>query len=404
MSQHSDPDDGQYRLLFAVKLWALLATGIATVELSLIAHSVAGTDSSALLGTALSLKSLAYVVVPLLTAAIFAKLPRGRFLVALDLVRAGALASLTVASGEFAFLAAITVFLMASAAHSIAYLEYVSHLLPDREDFARAMSKSRIADELSGVVAPLAAAGLLLLLPIDGVLLLAAAVFAASALRIALAGLPDLSGAQPGDKARRVLGGLRMYAARAELRPLVWLMVAVAAGTAMVMTTTPYLVQSVSGQDSTSAAIAFGAFGAGAILGALIHLRLPPRLAGRPEMVLGSVVIAAALLAGIGATRFGTILTLWALIGVGVSLVQMPAAEIIRKAGETEGLLVAFGGSLAMQNAILVMAYAMAGGIATGFGPTAAFATMGGLAALAVILARAGGPHLARPAPAGRHR
>ncbi|WP_172329643.1 hypothetical protein [Mangrovicoccus sp. HB161399] len=383
-------DNRPYKLLFQAKLWALFAAGVATVELSVIAYNVAGNDSAALLGTALSLKSLAYVAVPLLTAAIFERLPRGRFLMALDILRALSLLSLVFVTGEATFLAAIAVFLTASAAFKITYLEYVSHLLPDRGEFAWAMSKSRIVDELEGVASPLAAALLLFLLPVDSLLLLSAAVFAVSALRIKAADLPDLSGKGGGRRARQALSGLRMFFARAELRPLTWLMVAVAAGTAMVMTSTPYLIRSIAGEGPSATAIAFGAFGAGAILGALVHVRLRAPLSCGSEMAAGGVLIAAGLLAGMAVTTFAGFLALWAAIGAGISLVQMPAAEIIRDAGGSGGMMAAFGAGLAMQNAILAGAYMLAGWLAAGAGPETAFAVTGGGAAIAVALAWAG--------------
>lgn len=389
-------ENRQYKLLFQVKLLALFAAGIATVELSVIAFNVAGNDASALLGTALTLKSLTYVIIPLMMAAIFARLPRGRFLMSLDIIRALALLGLIFVRTETSFLIAVTVFLSATAAFSITYLEYVSHLLPESDDFAWAMSKSRIADELEGVISPLVAALLLFLLPVDSLLLLSAAIFAVSAFWIWAAKLPDLSGTGGALSAQRAIHGIRIFQTRRELRPMVWLMIAVAAGTAVVMTGTPYIVQSIAGLSPSATAIAYGAFGAGAILGAVGHVRLRGALRGGPEMSLGGVLVVAGLFGGITATRYETFLALWVVIGAGVSLIRMPAAEVIREAGEDEGFLTAFGGGYAMQNAILAVAYILAGALAATAGTVLTFAVMGGVSAAAVLLARKG---LRRPGP-----
>ncbi|WP_138466761.1 MFS transporter [Poseidonocella sp. HB161398] len=382
-------DNRQYSILFQVKLWAIFSVGVATVELSVIAYNIAGPDASALLGTALSLKSLAYVVAPLLMAVAFERLPRGRFLILLDIIRALALLSLLFVSGRWSFLTAIAVFLAASAAFKITYIEYVAHLLPDHEDFSWAITKSRIADELEGVVSPLAAAALLFLLPIDAGLLAAAAVFAVSALRIRAAGLPDLSKSGGGYGAR-ALRGLRLYLSDRTLRPLTWLMLATAAGTAMVTTTTPYLVQSVGGLGSSATALAYGAFGAGSILGALGYMRFAADLDDSRTMLLGGALIACGLLAGMAATQFATIALLWAAIGAGGALIQVPGVAVIRDAAQGESLLVVFGGGLAMQNLILAGGYGLAGGLAAAAGPVPAFAATGGISALAVTLAWAG--------------
>ncbi len=68
---------------------ALFATGIATVALALLAFDLAGDDSGAVIGTALSIKMLAYVFAAPLVTILTDRLPRRSFLIALDLIRAG---------------------------------------------------------------------------------------------------------------------------------------------------------------------------------------------------------------------------------------------------------------------------------------------------------------------------
>jgi hypothetical protein len=55
-------DKASYYRLFVAYILALLATGVATVGLALFAFDLEGDDSGAILGTALSLKMLAYIV------------------------------------------------------------------------------------------------------------------------------------------------------------------------------------------------------------------------------------------------------------------------------------------------------------------------------------------------------
>lgn len=77
-----------FRHLFAAQLVALLGTGLATVALGLLAWQLAGADAGLVLGTALAIKMIAYVMLAPLAAALAERLPRRAFLVALDLVRA----------------------------------------------------------------------------------------------------------------------------------------------------------------------------------------------------------------------------------------------------------------------------------------------------------------------------
>lgn len=67
--------DRAYRHLFAAQVVALAGTGLATVALGLLAYDLAGEHAGSVLGTALAIKMVAYVVVAPLAAAAVARLP-----------------------------------------------------------------------------------------------------------------------------------------------------------------------------------------------------------------------------------------------------------------------------------------------------------------------------------------
>lgn len=52
-----------YRQLFAAHVIALFGTGLATVALALLAYELAGANAGTVLGTALSIKMVCYVIV-----------------------------------------------------------------------------------------------------------------------------------------------------------------------------------------------------------------------------------------------------------------------------------------------------------------------------------------------------
>jgi len=74
--------------MFGAQLIALLGTGLATVLLGLLAWQLAGDDPGLVLGTALAIKMIAYVILALAVAALAERLTRRGFLVVLDVVRA----------------------------------------------------------------------------------------------------------------------------------------------------------------------------------------------------------------------------------------------------------------------------------------------------------------------------
>lgn len=120
------------------------------------------------IATALSIKAFAYVVLAPLASALTGRLPRGRLLIGLDLVRAAAILALPFVDALWQLYAAVFVFAAASAAFTPSYQAMVPHLLPDPNDYARALSKSRIASELENALTPAVAAALLLVLSVRG--------------------------------------------------------------------------------------------------------------------------------------------------------------------------------------------------------------------------------------------
>jgi MFS family permease len=77
-----------YRHLLGAQIIALIGTGLATVALGLLAYDIAGGQAGAVLGTALAIKMVAYIVIAPIAGAFADRAPRRLLLVSLDLVRA----------------------------------------------------------------------------------------------------------------------------------------------------------------------------------------------------------------------------------------------------------------------------------------------------------------------------
>ena len=76
-----------YARLLAAQVVALLGTGLLTVALGLLAFDIAGEAAGSVLGTALTIKMVAYVAVAPLIAALVHRMPKKAVLVTADLVR-----------------------------------------------------------------------------------------------------------------------------------------------------------------------------------------------------------------------------------------------------------------------------------------------------------------------------
>ncbi len=380
-------DKASYYRLFLGYVIALFATAVATVALGLVAFEIAGAESGAILGTALSLKMFAYVVAAPLAAALTERLPRKPLLIWLDLIRAGSLVVVPFAGEAATILMLVFVFSLASATFTLVYQTLVPFLLGSEADYTRSLSRSRIASELESTLGPLLAGALLLVLGVKAVFVAAALAFLVSAKLVAAARLPATRTARASGIWAKVWRGPRLFLATPDLRGLLALDLVVAAATAMVMVNTVVLVESVYGGGLRQVAIAFAVFGFGAILGAVampLGLRRAPfrlvMLAGGGLVVLGL---------GLGAVlqTYTGLLALWAYLGLGTALCLTPASYLIRRTAAPGDLQTLFAAQFSITNVALLVGYSAAGWLGATLGMPATFLSFAVLAALATAAA-----------------
>jgi MFS family permease len=380
-------DKRSYYRLFAAYGLALFGTGIATVALALLAFDLSGDDSGTILGTALSIKMLAYVVAAPISAALTERLPRKELMIALDLVRAGSLCLLPFATTSGQIFGLVFVFALASATFTLVYMTVVPYLLGNAEDYARSLGRSRIASELDGAIGPMLAAGLLVVATVTGVFIIAALAFLVSALLVWQANLPRHTTRREGGFLRKALRGPRLFVAEPQFRAILALDVAMALATAMVMVNTVVIVQGMFDRDVEDAAMAFFIFGAGSVAGALVVSATLSRVPERVVMLGGACLITLALLAGTLADFAATLLLIWAALGVGVALALTPASYVIRRVAPPEDLQTLFAAQFSITNICLLVAYSAAGWAGAELGIPATFLLFAALTAAATLMA-----------------
>lgn len=380
-------DKASYYRLFVAYILALLATGIATVGLALFAFDLAGDESGAILGTALSLKSLAYIVAAPVVGVIVRHMRRKPLLIALDVLRAGSLLVLPFVTEVWQVLALVFVFALASAVFTLVYQTVVPYLLANQEDYTKSLARSRIANELESSVSPLLAAGLLLLFAPGGVFVLAAVAFLLSAWLIARMRMPGPATRKSDGLITAVLRGPRLLFGTRDLRGLVPLDIAVAAGTAMVLVNTVVIVQGDFDLSARASAYAFAVFGAGSILGAIAMTPALRALPDRFVMLTGAALLSAGLLAGTLANTLASLLAVWFVLGLGCTLALTPASYLIRRLARPADLQDLFAAQLALTNACMVVAYSAAGWLGAVAGMPATFLVLGLVAAVASLVA-----------------
>ena len=377
-----------FRHLFAAQIVALLGTGLATVALGLLAWQLAGDSAGAVLGTALAIKMVAYVLLAPIAAAVAERLPRRTFLVALDLVRAGVIACLPFVDQVWQIYVLIFFLQAASAGFTPAFQAVIPEVLKDEDDYTNALSLLRLAEDLEQLASPMIAA--LLLTVVSFPVLFGGTVigFIASALLVMTARLPDRVRGENSQFWADVTKGIRIYTRTPRLRGLMVMEAAVAAAGAMVYVNTVVLVQARLGLGEESVALAFAGFGAGSMMAAFVLPRMLERLADRPVMIGGAglMVAGVALVPLVGGLT--SLIALWALIGFGFSLTQTPIGRIINRSAREADRGAVFAAQFALSHACWLVTYPLAGWVGAGAGLSVAallLAAIGALGLLAVL-------------------
>lgn len=350
-----------YRHLFAAQVIALLGTGLATVALALLAYDLAGNDAGQVLGTALAIKMIGYVGVSPVAAAVTARLPRRKTLVALDLVRMAVALMLPFVTAIWQVYLLTFVLQSASAAFTPAFQATIPDILPDEEDYTKALSLSRLAYDLESLVSPTIAAALLTVISFHFLFAGTAFGFLASSALVASVSIPAIANPPRGGIYDRTIRGLKIYLATPRLRGLLAINMAVAAAGALVIVNTVVYVQATFGLSERQTAFALGAFGGGSMLIALVLPAVIHQTTERSVMLSGALVLAAGALAASVMTGYVVLLVLWFLIGAGYSLAQLPSGRILRKSAHQEDRPAIFAAQFALSHACWLISYPVAG-------------------------------------------
>ncbi len=369
-----------FRRLFCAQVIALLGTGLLTVALGLLAFDIAGDAAGAVLGTAMTIKMLAYVAVSPLITALTARLPRKPLLVSTDIIRATVALCLPFVDQTWQIYVLIFVLQSASATFTPAFQAVIPSVLTREDDYTRALSLSRIAYDLESVVSPMLAAALLTVMSYNNLFLGTVAGFLVSAVLVAGARLPGVTTSGEAPFITRLTSGARLFIANRQLRGLLGINLTGAAVQGMVIINTVVLVRGSLGRDDTDLAVMLGAFGAGSMLVALTVPWLLHRLADTTAMLSGAVsslvvlaVIAAVIPVAVDADAWWPLVSAWCAQGATVSLMLTPSSKIVQKNSTEATRPALFAAQFSLSHACFLATYPLAGAlsVATGLSATA---------------------------------
>lgn len=384
-----------YARLFSAQVVALLGTGLLTVALGLLAFSIAGRDAGLILGTALTIKMVAYVAVSPVMAALATRWRRKTVLVSADAVRAAVAFSLPWVSEAWQIYVLIFVLQAASATFTPVFQAVIPDILPDEAEYTRALSLSRLAYDMESLLSPVVAAALLTVMSYNNLFLGTALGFIVSGVLVLVTGIPDAARSEASSFRDRLSRGIRVMLRTAELRGLLAMNLVVATSTAMVIVNTVVLVRGPLGRSESDVAVLLAAFGAGSMLVALVVPSVLDKIPDRPVMLAGSAVIPVALTASApvmdlppGGGQWALLLALWAVLGAATSLILTPSARLLRRASDPVSRPAVFAAQFSLSHACFMLTYPIAGvlGARLGLALTALIlAALGALGALAAL-------------------
>ncbi|MEP1206807.1 MAG: MFS transporter [Rhizobiaceae bacterium] len=382
-----------YAQLFSAQIVALLGTGLLTVALGLMSYDLAGDAAGLVLGTALTIKMVAYVALSPLANALFARFNRKHVLIAADLVRAAVALMLPFVDAIWQIYVLIFVLQTASASFTPAFQATIPDILPDEDDYTRALSLSRLAYDLENIISPSLAGLLLTVMSYHWLFSGTASGFFASTLLIVITQFPKTAPKKERSFRERLTRGIRIYLATPRLRGLLALNFAASAAGAMVIVNTVVIVRSSLNGSESDVAMAFVAYGTGSMIAALMLPNLLKDRSDRRVMLLGAASAVTILMALGGFVVGGAtlawlpLLAVWLVMGLSYATILTPSGRLLKRSAHAEDRPALFAAQFALSHACWLVTYPLAGWLGHSFGMGAAMLVLGGLSALALATA-----------------
>ena len=407
--------------LFAAQLTSLVGSGVTSIALAAFAYELVGGDATVVVGTALTLRILAFVLLSPVAGVVADRVDRKRMLVAADLIRVALL-------GVFPFITSvgqIYVLIFALNAVTAFFTPTFEAVLPQvvgLRQYTRAVSWSRIALALEAALGPLLAGLLIATVGVRWTFWVDGGTYLVSALLVLGAAVPrprrPTAPFPWGDTVSQITHGTRVLLREPALRKALMLHFAEAVAGAIAIVTTIAYVRDVLERGNVAFALVMAVVGAGS---AVVALLLPwrseraRREAGEPlnehlryhrwaerSMVAGGALLVVALLPGMLVPGIFLLAVLWALNGAGQALIAIPSVGLLAEHTAPDERGRAYAAHFALTHLFWLGTYPLSGYLARAVGTPMTFTAAGVVCALLTLAAwTIRGPHRVHTLEAG---
>jgi NRE family putative nickel resistance protein-like MFS transporter len=400
--------------LFAAQLTSLAGSGVTSVALAAFAYQLAGRNATVVVGTALTLRILAFVLISPVAGVLADRVDRKRMLIVADVLRVLLL-------GAFPFITTVwQVYVLIFAINAVTafFTPTFEASLPDvvgQGLYTRAVALSRVATDLESVGGPLVAGVLIALVGVRWTFWFDALTYVASAVlvwRSRVPRAPRPTAPHPWSEfGTQVTHGTRVLLRVPALRQALLLHVAEAAAGAAAIVATVVYVRDVLGRGETSFAVAMAAVGIGSSVAAVLATRRAEAAERRDAagpgdepsgdhaahrryhiwatraLLAGGGLLAAALLPGALRPPYAVLLGLWALNGAGQALIAVASVGLLARHTQPDERGRAYAAHFALTHLFWLGTYPAVGYLARAVGVPVTFTMAGGVTLLATALA-----------------
>ena len=312
--------------LFVAQIIALVGTGLSTIGLALLAYDFALNEAGRVLGIALAIKMIAYVVFAPIIGGFVHRLPRKTFLILMDVLRAIVVLLIPFISEIWHIYVLIFVLNLFSAGFKPVFQALIPDILVDEKQYGKALAYSRIAYDLENILSPTFAAIALLYLSYTGLFILNSAAFLISALIILFTLFPSEKVIErTGNIIEEMSFGIRSYMKTPRLRVLFIIYFGIALASSMIIVNTVIYVKDYLYLSDTTVAIFMGASGLGSMIIAFVYSSLSEKMSDKQITQTGVFILSVAMLLMSYEPIYIISLLAWFVTGIGLSLSQIPS-------------------------------------------------------------------------------
>jgi NRE family putative nickel resistance protein-like MFS transporter len=397
-------ENSSFLRLFAAQAVSLAGSGITTVALALLVRELAGPlAAAAILGQALTLRILAFLVFSQPAGILADRMNRKYLLVASDLARFALMAAFPFITTVWQVYVAVFLVNALTAFFTPAYESSLPEITGD--SYTKTLAYSRVAIDMEAIAGPVLAGVLVAIVGLHWVFWVDAASYLVSAALVMSVDIPVRS-----TQAVQRLGlweqlghGTRVLFRQPAIRQALMMSLAEAIAGACAIVVTVVYVRDVLMGSTLAFTLVMAGVGVGSSVTAVLLGRRTSRLEraatttqevhwirhrwSSRAILGGGILTIVSLVWGFLRPPLSVFAGLWVMNGAGQALVAIPSSTLVAEHTSEDERGRAFAAHFAWTHASWLVAYPLAGHLASSIGPGAAFSVCGVLCALILLAA-----------------